>query len=161
MYYDYISEGYDELHRQEQENKIRLILENVDLHGKVLDVGCGTGLFLEKIQDICEAYGVDPSQGMLDKIRTKANVRKAPAEELPFPDNYFDLVVSITAVHNFDDIEKGLKEMRRVARSKVVFSILKKSSKLNSVLTNIDRLFDIDRVVKEDMDCIYFCTIKR
>ena len=40
-YYNEISEGYGELHKEEQLKKIKIIKENLDVRGRVLDIGCG------------------------------------------------------------------------------------------------------------------------
>ena len=49
-YYDEISEGYEELHKEEQEKKIELIKQHLKVNPeeKLLDVGCGTGLTRQK-----------------------------------------------------------------------------------------------------------------
>ena len=44
------------------------------------------------------------------------------AENLPFKDNAFNFVVSITAIHNFSNIEKSLEEINRVGRNEFVFN---------------------------------------
>ncbi|BAZ37155.1 putative MerR-family transcriptional regulator [Calothrix sp. NIES-4101] len=49
-----------------------------------------------------------------------AEVICAKAENLPFADNAFDVALAILSVHHWFDWEDGLREMRRVARDKVV-----------------------------------------
>lgn len=67
---------------------------------KVLDVGCGTGSDLELYgQAGCEVYGVDLSPAMLKvaqaKLRDSADLRLCDAAQLPFQENFFDLVLSM------------------------------------------------------------------
>lgn len=72
--YDAIAEGYDSLFNDrasiEENNKIASML--FDVSGIILDVGCGTGLFLDILkvsQD--EYFGIDPSAKMLEVFREK------------------------------------------------------------------------------------------
>jgi 18S rRNA (guanine1575-N7)-methyltransferase len=68
--------------------------------GKVLDVGCGTGLSLSVlIERGFDAVGIDISQAMLDVAkRKKLNVRKADFTSIPFKDRTFDGLISISAL---------------------------------------------------------------
>ena len=129
-YYDEISEGYEELHKEEQLKKVELIKKYLKLKptDKLLDVGCGTGLTTEHWK--CKRYGIDPAPKLLERARCKEEIeyKLAPAENIPYPDGFFDVVISITAIQNFADIKKGLSEIKRVGRGKFVLSFLKKSS---------------------------------
>jgi ubiquinone/menaquinone biosynthesis C-methylase UbiE len=157
-YYDEISEGYEELHRGEQLKKVELIRKHlkVNPNDKLLDVGCGTGLTTESWE--CKRYGVDPAKQLLAKARSKGEIeyKLAPAEDIPYPDNYFDVVVSITAIQNFQDVEKGLREIKRVGNGKFVLSFLKKSSKREMIEGLIRKLFKVRDVVEEEKDFIFF-----
>ena len=91
----------------------------------VLDVGCGTGEFERLILNEHpeqRIVGVDLSVRMLKIARQKceayANVGfcAASAAALPFADHSFDLVVSASALHYFDQPELSLEEMRRVLK---------------------------------------------
>ena len=120
-YYDEISEGYEELHKEEQEKKIALIKEKLKINpeDKLLDVGCGTGLTTRPWK--CKRYGIDPAKKLLEKAKAadpEGTYELAPAENIPFNDNEFDIVISITAIQNFEDIEKGLNEIKRVGKGK-------------------------------------------
>jgi ubiquinone/menaquinone biosynthesis C-methylase UbiE len=157
-YYDEIATGYEELHKEEQEKKIEIIKLhlNVNSEDKLLDVGCGTGLTTEPWK--CKRYGIDPSKGLLERARQRRKIeyKLAPAEKIPYPDKFFDIVVSITAIQNFSDISKGLSEIRRVCKDKVVLSFLKKSSKKEIISEKIKEMFNIKEVIEEEKDLIYF-----
>lgn len=158
-YYDEISEGYEELHKEEQEKKIAVIKKHLKVKktDKLLDVGCGTGLTTKPWD--CKRYGIDPSKKLLEKAGQKEiiNYKLASAESIPYKDHFFDIVISITAVQNFNDIEKGLKEIKRVGRDKFVLSFLKKSDKKEFIEKKIKELFNINMTIEQEKDIIYFC----
>jgi len=156
-YYDSIASGYDELHEEEQLKKCRLISKYFDLKNKkILDVGCGTGIATNFFK--CGA-GIDPSEELL-KIATKKfpeiKFIKSSAENLPFKDDEFDAVISLTAIQNFDNIEKGLNEIKRVGKE-FVLTFLKKSEKRKIIESVIKKLFKIKEMIEEEKDIVYFC----
>ena len=148
-FYDESALGYNELHGEEQRKKLKIIKENFSVKGKVLDIGCGTGIS----SDFDDVVGIDPSFELLKQ----SNKRKVQAigEYLPFKDDSFDFVISLTAIHNFDDIKKGVEEMKRVGK-KIVVSVLKKSSKLKEIDTLLRQSFKIEKVIEEEKDMIYY-----
>jgi ubiquinone/menaquinone biosynthesis C-methylase UbiE len=156
-YYDEISSGYEELHKEEQEKKIKLIKKYVKVKAsdKLLDVGCGTGLATEPWN--CKRYGIDPSAKLLARARSKDKIeyKLAPAENIPYPDGFFDIVISITAMQNFRDIKKGLSEIKRVGKKKFILSFLKKSKKKDFILKLIKEVFDASEYIEEEKDLIF------
>jgi ubiquinone/menaquinone biosynthesis C-methylase UbiE len=82
---------------------------------RTLDVGCGEG-WLEALNP--EVVGVDFSPAALERAREKGAVHlvQASAEELPFEDASFDLVVSLGSLEHFADPDAALREMARVSR---------------------------------------------
>ena len=93
--------------------------------GRVLDVGCGTGIATLAIAESVprgQVLGVDLSDGMLRVATGKAsarkmahvNFRKMDAEALNLSDGSFDVVVSLFALTHFPDPLRALGEMRRV-----------------------------------------------
>lgn len=91
----------------------------------VLDVACGTGAFERLVlleQPTQQIIGIDLSEKMLDiaqqKCRAYPNVsfQKASAAALPFADRSFDVVVSASALHYFDDPIAAFIEMKRVLK---------------------------------------------
>ncbi|MVZ61371.1 bifunctional demethylmenaquinone methyltransferase/2-methoxy-6-polyprenyl-1,4-benzoquinol methylase UbiE [Sphingobacterium humi] len=99
------------------------------LHPQVLlDVATGTGDFaMESIRILQpkKIIGVDISQGMLDVAEQKAQkkglggqfeVKLGDSENLPFADQSFDAVTVAFGVRNFENLEQGLSEIRRVLK---------------------------------------------
>ncbi len=84
----------------------------------VLEVGCGTGLVLERIASFARAArGIDLSPGMLQKARERGlDVVEGSATDLPFDDESFDVTCSFKVLAHIPAIEKALSEMARVTR---------------------------------------------
>jgi ubiquinone/menaquinone biosynthesis C-methylase UbiE len=93
-------------------------------HGsrRIADIACGTGILSDRIERELqpdEIYGIDMSDGMLEKARAKSNRVKwlrGPAEHLPFDDATLDAVVTTSAFHFFDQ-PAALREFHRVLAS--------------------------------------------
>ena len=93
-------------------------------NAEVLDIGCGKGFllydFLKVLPDL-EIHGIDISQYAIDnsKNEIKDKLVVGNAKELPYPDDYFDLVISINTLHCLEapDLFLSLKEMERVGKS--------------------------------------------
>ena len=149
--YNQIAKSYNELHGEEQEKKLKIIktLIKVKKTTKILDVGCGTGISSDFN---CSIIGIDPSEALL-KQNKKPHIQGS-AENLPFRDNEFDIVLAITSIHNFNSIEKGIKEMKRVGKKQFVFSLLKRSDKLETILKIIKENFRIKKEIEEEKDII-------
>jgi ubiquinone/menaquinone biosynthesis C-methylase UbiE len=165
-YYNEISQGYEELYKEEQIKKLNFIKEfleklNIKIKetDKVLDVGCGTGL-TTRAWPSKNRIGIDPAEKLIEKAKQKdknSNYVIAPAENIPFKANTFDVVVSITAIQNFQDIKKGLIEIKRVSKNLIILSFLKKSEKKEFILNLIKSLFKIKDIIEEDNDIIVIC----
>lgn len=97
-------------------------LASVQAGQRVLDVECGTGaLTRELVQRLGPAgvAAVDPSPSFVSATRERhpgVDVRQAPAERLPFPDDSFDAALAQLVVHFMSNPVAGLSEMRRVTR---------------------------------------------
>ena len=90
---------------------------------RVLDVGCGPGALTTELvarlsSDAVSA--VDPSETFVAAARDRlagVDVRRAPAESLPYPDASFDAALAQLVVHFMTDPAAGIREMSRVVRS--------------------------------------------
>ncbi|MBN2458092.1 methyltransferase domain-containing protein [Candidatus Woesearchaeota archaeon] len=152
-YYDIISDSYDGLHHEEQANKIAIIRRELKPGDDdiLLDLGAGPG-YLELD---CTIVRLDPSIRLLKQSKTGYCVL-GKAESLPFKDNCFDYVVSITAMQNFNDIKKALSEIKRVARadSDIIISFLKRSGNADKITGLIKESLDVIRTIEEEKDII-------
>jgi ubiquinone/menaquinone biosynthesis C-methylase UbiE len=100
----------------------------VDLAGvgpgdRVLDVGCGPGLFLKEAAERgATAVGVDPSARMRRlaqrripaDLRSKVTVVEGSAEHLPLEDGWASVAWAVASFHHWSDPDAGLAEVRRV-----------------------------------------------
>lgn len=85
---------------------------------RFLDVGCGPGAALEHAAATgAQVAGVDPSPSMVSRASKRvptADVRVGSAEDLPFPDDHFTVVVNVASFHHWADRDAGLREILRV-----------------------------------------------
>jgi hypothetical protein len=81
----------------------------------VLNVGAGAGSYEPEDRYV---VAVEPSARMRAQRRTPAVI--AVAEDLPFDDDSFDAAMATITIHQWPDLERGLTELRRVARGPVV-----------------------------------------
>jgi ubiquinone/menaquinone biosynthesis C-methylase UbiE len=86
---------------------------------RILDLGCGAGLFLSWLSRGLEArlYGLDLSPGSLGLARQRTSAPRlvaGDAEVLPYADGSFDRVACNGAAHHLPDVESMLREVHRV-----------------------------------------------
>ncbi len=91
---------------------------------KVLDVGCGMAHLLYEITQVVPGIhvkGADISQYALEhaKEEVRGMLQYGQAQELPFEDNEFDLVISLATLHNLKvyDLKRAIEEIGRVGKS--------------------------------------------
>lgn len=102
----------------------------------LLDVGCGTGYFTRRFAAGAadgNVVGIDIDLNMLRFAAGHSrgtNFVAADARRLPFRDDSFDLVISVTALCFIREEKQALREMLRVARRRVVLGLLNRHSLL-------------------------------
>jgi SAM-dependent methyltransferase len=87
---------------------------------RVLDVGCGTGVFLRLVRGRgAEPFGLDASEALIEIARERvpeADLRVGEMEALPYDDSSFDLVTGFNSFFFAADLVAALREAGRVAR---------------------------------------------
>jgi len=94
-----------------------------EAHGKVLEVGVGTGLNFGLYRDVESLEGIDPDPFMLERARPRAaelpfpaTLHQSGAERMPFADAHFDAAVITFTLCTIPDPAAALAEVRRVVR---------------------------------------------
>jgi len=148
--YKHISKSYNKLHKEEQIKKLNIIKKNLKIIPPLLDVGCGTGISTNFFK--VKSIGVDNCKEMIKGVK---NLQYAQAEKLPFKNNTFNTVISVTAFHNFKNMEKALKEILRVSKNNnICITFLKRSKKLLQFRKLIKKYLKV-KEIKEEKDIIF------
>lgn len=100
--------------------------------GRVLEIGCGTGASFSYYATDAQVVATDPDSYMLRRAQrhlgelglTNIELRRVPAEALPFEDGSFDHVVSCWVLCHVDDVPRALAEVRRVLRPGGMFRFM-------------------------------------
>jgi SAM-dependent methyltransferase len=103
-----------------QDRRLALIQRYAPLKDKrVLDVGCGLGTYVRKLLAFSrDTYGVDiDPQKVAQAQQELHNIHLAPAEELPFAEGYFDIVLLHEVLEHVDDDEQAVSEAYRVTKA--------------------------------------------
>jgi len=154
--YDKTAEFYDSRYREVQYSKFQEMLANLVLKGKILDLGCGTGLLGEFLDR--KLIGVDVSFGMLKSGENREYFVQGDMENLPFNDNTFDIVLSFSAVMNLADLKKGLLEAKRIIKKNGLFIVtLLEKRFTNKFLEDLNELFELQEIKKLGEDVGFVC----
>jgi len=88
---------------------------------RVLEVGCGTGKQLDALVKAvsCQGWGIDPSREMMKHAVENSMIRfsEGIGENIPFNDEFFNLVFSINTIHHMKDTPSYFREALRVLKS--------------------------------------------
>ena len=105
--------------------------------GRFLEVSIGTGANIQHLPQSVECYGLDLSWGMLTQCRRnlqrwqrEAELILGNAEALPLLNDVFDSVLHVGGINAFNDREKAIREMIRVARPGSKIMIVDETAKL-------------------------------
>ncbi len=120
---------FHEKHSVNKQGYGNWIVSNYDLRKgmKVLELGCGTGNMWLGHEDVAAKCGklvlTDLSEGMLETAkgnlgeRENVEYRVEDIQALSFEDNTFDAVIANAMLYHVPDLEKGLREVRRVLKA--------------------------------------------
>lgn len=105
-------------------NEWQAIEKYIKPNGKFLDIGCGTGFILNKVNEEkqCIAVGIDPNPGVCGVKSANENIEiiNAFSEELPFENESFDVVYSSHVLEHVNSLPKTLDEISRVMKKNAV-----------------------------------------
>lgn len=123
----YVSKGIDSM-RPYVAYPVFLDYLGVERGKKLLDISCGTGfLLLSASKKGLYTFGIDISEEAVkiaQNVSPDSFVSVSKGEDLKFVDNTFDYITCIGALEHFLDMNKGLQEMKRVAKKDAIFCIM-------------------------------------
>jgi SAM-dependent methyltransferase len=115
--YDGIGQTYRET-RIEEPRIARAVREALGDARSVVNVGAGAGAY--EPRDL-RVLAVEPSETMISqRPLNAARAVQGTAENLPLDDKSFDAALAVNTVHHWSDLRAGLRELRRVARKRIV-----------------------------------------
>lgn len=108
------------------ENEIINLISNNN-YNNILEAGCGTGRWIKSLKDFNKnVFGMDYSYDMLKIPKDNngnLNVVNGNAVEIPFKNNFFDLIFCVNAVHHFPDKVKFIWESKRTLSANGMIAI--------------------------------------
>jgi len=115
-----------------------------EAHGKVLEVGVGTGLNFGLYRDVESLDGIDPDPFMLERARPRAaelpfptTLHQVGAERMPFADAQFDTAVITFTLCTIPDPAAALAEVRRVVKPGGTIQFVEHTRSIQPVLGGV------------------------
>jgi ubiquinone/menaquinone biosynthesis C-methylase UbiE len=148
---------YDIRYEEEQTKKYGIALNEIKIveGDLVLDQGCGTGLFMDILEN--PTVGIDNSYNLLQGAarRLSNNARKyivqGDVEYLPFRCKIFRKIFSFTVIQNVEDPLVMLKELSRVSIGLKILTTLKKVYDKNALISLIEKSgLVIEKIIEKD-----------
>lgn len=99
-------------------------LINNKMSGKVLDIGCGGGHFLDNAGTGWEKYGIELSEDARKVAASKEIKAFATLEDATFPDEFFDVVTMFAVIEHLPNPMEVVKELTRVLKPRGLFVIM-------------------------------------
>jgi len=136
-HYDNIATVYDRRYAEEQEAKIKAVLDEIGFQPNniILDIGCGTGILFKHIKNSAKLLvGLDLSLSLLKraKLQTKqyrnTTIIRADADHTPFKNKTFHTIFAITLIQNVPNPVATLREIKRISKDNgtTAVTVLKK-----------------------------------
>jgi SAM-dependent methyltransferase len=105
--------------RYGQDRRLEMVRQFVDLEdARVLDVGCGIGTYVRRFRQYSDdVHGIEVEEARVAEASEELpNIVQAFGEDLPYPDDHFDLVFSNEVIEHVTDDRLTAAEMVRVTR---------------------------------------------
>jgi ubiquinone/menaquinone biosynthesis C-methylase UbiE len=117
---------------------------------RVLDVGCGNGYVLSRYSSYgADTYGIDITEKAIELCKKRFELSHlngefatAPAEKLPFENDFFDCVCSMGVLHHVSDTQKAIDEIYRVLKpgGKIILMFYHRNSAYYQVVLRLKSL---------------------
>lgn len=135
------------------ENEIRNLITSNN-YKTILEAGCGTGRWISSLEDKnINIFGLDYSFDMMKIPKAEKSHLKlvnADAVDIPFKNNFFDLIFCVNAIHHFPDKEKFISECNRTLNSNGMIAVF-----------GVDPSIDKEWYVYDYFDSVYKNDLKR
>lgn len=114
--------------------KKKIVLDTINIHlskhpeTKVLDIGCGSGLMLNALEDVGQTFGVDMSDDAINFSKEIFNGKVEMGflpDHIPYEENFFDLITALDVIEHVDRDIDSLKTIRSrlVSDGKAVITV--------------------------------------
>jgi ubiquinone/menaquinone biosynthesis C-methylase UbiE len=168
-HYDSVAETYDHHYDRPRGRNYHTHISNYLIRalpkgGRLLDIGCGTGLFVEKyIENGGSATGLDISRKMIEKARLRCSgcqFMVGTGERIPFRDNTFDAISSLLVFSYIKDPASMLSEAYRVLQPGGAIAICTLGKKFLTrgipTIYQISEKMNVKHVVMKNFDEHYY-----
>lgn len=147
--YDEIGRGYRDYRRPDPRIE-RVILARLGSASSVVNVGAGAGSYEPRDRPV---VAVEPSRTMIDQRPSEAAPAvQATAVALPFHDEAFDASLALLTLHHWPDQRKGLQELRRASRRRVVILTWEPSEPEFWLFDYFPEILELDRPLFPTME---------
>jgi len=110
-------------------SKIALVLKLESSDLRILEVGAAQGSFVIACNELgysCEGvepsdYAISVSKDLAKALNVKACIKKGYAEEMPYDDGTFDIVMALSVIEHVENVEKAFSEAFRVLKPRGAF----------------------------------------
>ncbi len=179
-YYDAFSKTYENArskgyHKMLDDLETDIVYKHIaNPSSKVLELGCGTGLILQRVKEKCQnSFGIDISLGMLSKSKEKKlDIVQGDLTYLPFKDKTFNLLYSFKVLAHVKEMGQAFKEFDRVLTKdgvmvlefynktslRYLIKMLKPATKTSNafddeaILTRYDSLTELKKLIGNDFE---------
>ena len=160
-FFNHHAVDWDDDYSLEKIERIKNILSNseIEYQGKILDVGCGTGILIPILKEISAPdstiFELDFALEMLEKNKYKKENKNpnifrinSDVHTLPFADHSFDLAICFATLPHFWDKQKALMEIYRILSNQgyLVILHLMSSTQLNQLHASTGEIIKKDRM---------------
>lgn len=150
LFYEQFANKFEHvMNKYEVDRRIKIVFENLpkdSLKGKLLlDAGCGVGIFSEiAVKKGAKVVSMDVGKQLLMKVKQRCSSQCTVGSitNIPFHNNFFDIVLATESLEHSNDPEKGFDELVRVTKpgGRLIVTVPNKFWKFSLSLANTFRL---------------------
>lgn len=147
--YNKIGVGYANLRKPDARIAASIHRALGDDAQSILNVGAGTGSYEPTDRNVT---ALEPSAEMIGQRAPELGTAyQGVAEDMPFEDNQFDAAMAVLTVHHWTNLEKGLREMRRVTKGRLVILTFDPEAHYFWLADYIPEIIELDQPIMPKM----------